>query len=813
MGTRGWLTRATIEQGWSLKTRIWAAMLALLALGLCRLPLVGVLGFEFALVLAIVGSVMGADLGASLVWRARRHSAPPALRGASPELVVLGLWAGATSLCALLLLPPLIIVSLAAFWVRNCDWLFGLRCALLMPMLSVAIASGLGVLSALVAGPRRRLHLTLPFALLVVSVLVSLAHFYSAPAVFSYNPFAGYMPGNIYDESIDLRAPFYWARLYHLSVLVAVGAVVCLGLDLRHLQVRRKAKPRTRRLAALVTALLAGAAALSLHWHSAALGFSVSTSDVQEALPGRYESEHFIIHYSADPQIADNIESIADDHEFRRAQLVRDFDVDPPGKIHSYYFANIEQKHQLMGARNVYMAKPWRHEIYMNYQQFPHSVLRHEIAHVMAGAFGDAIFEVSAGRLLGLPVFFNVGLIEGTAVAADWPDHFDKALTPHQSVKAMQELDMAPPAKRLFSTGFLAFSSARSYTLAGSYLRFLIDRYGMARLRQLYQNGGDFGAVYGRSPSTLTQEWRALIEATILPDGAAEIVRERFRRPAIFERPCPHAIARARVRMLKEAASGDYASAIRTARSVCHDVPEEPKYRLLLAAMLARGGELEEAAAIYDDIAGNGEPISSSLRAHALFKRVEISMAADKREEALGILKQIASMPVSDDARRHAQVSLTILQHQGPAGLALRSIFWGAKPGREIDRLRLVGLAAEAAAAEPTLGLTHYLVSRQLRGRGDPSATRRALLRALRGNLHPLVQREAARMLAESSYLAQAYDDVLRAAEILVQAEQPEVTRLLGYDWYERVQWAKTGSVPAEPLGWRDGVTQSGAPR
>lgn len=813
MGRRGWLTRATIEQGWSWKMRIWAGMLALLALMLCRLPLFGVLGFEFSLVMAIVGSVMGADLGSSLVWRARQHSAPAAFRDAPPERVVLGLWAGATALGSLLLLPPLVIVSLAALWVRNCDWLFGLRCFVLMPILSVAIASGLGVLAALVAGPRRRLHLALPYLLLVVSVLVSLAHFYSAPAVFSYNPFAGYMPGNLYDESIDLRAPFYWARVFHLSVLVASGALVSLGLDVACLRVKRNARPNSPRIAALLALFLAAAIAGSLHWHSGTLGFSVATADVQEALPGRFVSQHFIIHYAADPHMADNIEAIADDHEFRRAQLVRDFDVDPPGKIDSYYFANTDQKHELMGARNVYMAKPWRHEIYMNYQQFPHPVLRHEIAHVMAGAFGDSLFEVSAGTLLGLPVFFNVGLIEGTAVAADWPDHFDKPLTPHQSVKAMQELDMAPPASRLFSTGFLAFSSARSYTLAGSYLRYLIDRYGMARLRQLYQSGGDFDGVYGRSQSALTDQWQALIDTTSLPEGAAEVIRERFRRPAIFNRPCPHAIARARVRILKQAASGDYDSAIRIARRVCDDVPGEPQYRLQLAAVLARSGDLEEAAAIYREIADKGEHISSSLRAHALFKLVEISMAADQKKAAEDMLTQVADMPVPDGDLRRAQVMLQILRHQGPAGLALRSIFWDSHPGRDIDRLRLVGLAAEAAAEEPELGLTHYLVGRQLRGRGDPSATRRAFLRALQDDLHPLVRREAARLLAEASYLDQAYDDVLGAAAILVQPEQPEVTRLLGYDWYERVHWAKTGSVPAQPLGWRDGITQSGAPQ
>src|SRR5690606_36972577 len=107
-----------------------------------------------------------------------------------------------------------------------------------------------------------------------------------------------------------------------------------------------------------------------------------------------------------------------------------------------------------------------------------HQVLRHELAHVVAGEFGDPLFGVAARRVLGLPLAFNVGLIEGIAVAADWPDHFVRPLTPHQSVKAMLELGVAPPVEKLLSTGFFQFSAARSYTVAGSFLRFLLETRG-----------------------------------------------------------------------------------------------------------------------------------------------------------------------------------------------------------------------------------------------------------------------------------------------------------------------------------------------
>src|SRR5436190_18897053 len=195
-----------------------------------------------------------------------------------------------------------------------------------------------------------------------------------------------------------------------------------------------------------------------------------------------------------------------------------------------------------MGARDVEMAKPWRREIYLDHRGFPHGSLRHEIAHVVASAFGDPIFGVAAKRFAGLPVFVSPGLIEGFAVAADWPGGYDR-LTPHESVRAMQQLGVQPTIRELLSLQFLTVSSARSYMTAGSFLRFLLDTYGAPSLRRLYESGGDFEGTYGKSIATLESEWRKMIATIALPPDVVEGNRERFRAGSVFARPCPHAIA------------------------------------------------------------------------------------------------------------------------------------------------------------------------------------------------------------------------------------------------------------------------------
>src|SRR5207302_2234366 len=114
------------------------------------------------------------------------------------------------------------------------------------------------------------------------------------------------------------------------------------------------------------------------------------------------------IYYANTPEIAARIDRIARDHELRYAQVVAQLGVAPAGKLTSYYFRDGDQKARWFGARNVEMTKPWRREIYVDDQPFPHPSLRHEIAHAVASEFGDPLFGVSTERVLGVSVPFLV---------------------------------------------------------------------------------------------------------------------------------------------------------------------------------------------------------------------------------------------------------------------------------------------------------------------------------------------------------------------------------------------------------------------
>jgi hypothetical protein len=241
--------------------------------------------------------------------------------------------------------------------------------------------------------------------------------------------------------------------------------------------------------------------------------------------------------------------------------------------------------------------------------------------------------------------------------------------------------------------------------------------------------------------------------------------------------------------------------AIELLSRVCEDAPGEPSYRLELAGLYDRAERGEEADRIYRELAGEVETVSSTLRVEARFG---LARLAAKRGDIAEVRRQLAdaeALPVDDDLGRAIRAQAFAAAHAGPAGPALRDYFWPPNARTPVDSMAQLGRAAAALAAEPELGLAHYLVARNLAGRGANQEVVRGMERALALGLPgPLFEREAAIHLAAAGYLAGDLAAVERAAARLTADHQPIVTRLFGYDWLERVHWKRHGRLPDRPL-------------
>jgi hypothetical protein len=265
-----------------------------------------------------------------------------------------------------------------------------------------------------------------------------------------------------------------------------------------------------------------------------ALGHWSTASSIAKSLGGTKSGPRCTVVYPSSERDEIGKVLLADCEE-ELASVEKTLGARGPERLTAFFFADAAQKKTLMGAADTYIAKPWRSEVYLQMHAYPHPILGHEIAHVVAGGFGRGPFGI-AGAAGGL--WPNPGLIEGIAVAAS-PD--DDDLTDAQWARAMLDLSMLPPTQRIFSFGFLGESAAKSYTVAGAFVDWVITTYGAEKVRAWY-GGASIEALTGKTWPELDAAFQVSLARYTLSPEAQAVARARFGRPSVFGRRCPHVV-------------------------------------------------------------------------------------------------------------------------------------------------------------------------------------------------------------------------------------------------------------------------------
>jgi hypothetical protein len=509
-------------------------LVALLAIGF--LPLFDGPGYEQAIASGLIVPT-ATTIAASLDAFEDRHT----LRPLAPlSLVLRGLATGAL-FAALALLAAWIHV----LRVGPCAPLSGSLAFLLGPgigaLLAGAGASAIALIVGRVFAPsraRRRWASWIAGLWPLSTALVGVFLFWATPAIFAFDPFVGFFSGTLYDEVVDAWGPLL---TYRAGTLLTLGAILAFAAsagrpDVAAIDGRGAAMNGRGKLAALGALLAFGS--LTLVAYGPQLGHRTSARWIRDQLGASRVGPRCEVVYPASTSEEEAALMLRDCEEEIRAVEAR-FGARGPEMIVAFFFKDGEQKRRLMGAADTYIAKPWRAEVYLQVASYPHPVLGHELAHVIAGASAPGPFHV-AGHLGGL--IANPGLIEGVAVASS-PERDE--LTPAQWARAMKELGLLPKLGRIFSLGFLGENSSIAYTVAGSFVSFQLEQGRSAALRAWY-GGASFEQAFGRSFAQAEEEWRASLERVSLPDAALVVAKARFDRPAIWGRRCPHVVERLR---------------------------------------------------------------------------------------------------------------------------------------------------------------------------------------------------------------------------------------------------------------------------
>lgn len=698
------------------------------------LPLFGTMGYEQALAAGLFFP------GAAAIWTALELSAR---KDVSPGDGVLRGLANGTTLGLLALFVSLLHT------VRSgaCDVTSGIAYYVLTAFAGILMGGVWGALASEVARRARRRR-TVAWILGIAgplgSALVSVWRFRSSPMIFAYDSFVGYFSGTLYDTIIE---PGQALTTYRVGSLCTVTAVLALATSLDRRGKGYALRPGTR--ARQLLFVLAAGVSLYITARGESLGHHSTTASIEETLGARKNGVRCDIVYPSTVSERDAALLLRDCEEDLR-DVEQALGARGPEKITAIFFRDPAQKRVLMGAEHTYIAKPWRHEVYLQLGGYPHPVLAHELAHVVAGNFGSGPFHVGGGLIP------NPGLIEGVAVAAA-PD--DDVLTDDEWARAMKDAKILPPMRTIFSLSFLSGSSARSYTLAGSFVRFMMNAHGKDKVRAWY-GGEDISALTGKSWDELEAEYLRFLDTLTLPPSAVRVAEARFGRPGLFGRTCPHLVDELRRDADQCRDSHDFTRArVLYDAALAHDRMDLGT-RYAKAQMLARWVKEEEGRPELVALAED-ENVPSSYR--------------DRAEEALGDLDLLRGRP--EAAAHYERAHARSLDEDFVRTLEVKTLAAKDADLRPQVVSMLVGddahtpdpfvfgLALARGEARKDSPLSHYLVARQMASRNRHEDALRELDAAKARGPYPLatVTREALRMEAVS---ACALADLPRIAEL-----------------------------------------------
>ncbi len=422
---------------------------------------------------------------------------------------------------------PLAMLTVTLPWVPNCGYGIGLLFFALFPVVSVVLAVALAY--ALTAAPVRRPGRAFVLIGLAVAVLGPLYDLGLHPQFYVYNHVFGGVLGPIYDEELAIRPGLFVFRA------MTLGWAGWLGVAGRWLRLRRQgAQGRREAVCGGLLALGLGTAYL----FSGPLGINTPEAYLQRSLGGHLRTPHFDLYFDPESIAESDLLRLVDAHEYRYAWLAERLGVTVPERIASYLYPDADTKARLTGARATNVAPVWlaRPQVHVLLEDFD-DVFGHELVHVFSRTFGLPVLRASV----------SVGLVEGLAVALEPPDGRP---TPHEQVLAValkhaggdpSKITLAEDvAARLSPQGFWTGRGAVSYTTMGSFVRYLIDTYGVAAFRQVYA-WADFERVYGQPVERLAAGWQAhLLAVPVVARASAHLATRRFAVPSLFEKPCPH---------------------------------------------------------------------------------------------------------------------------------------------------------------------------------------------------------------------------------------------------------------------------------
>lgn len=352
------------------------------------------------------------------------------------------------------------------------------------------------------------------YILVVIGLFLQMAWtLWSMPQKRITHLLAGFIHGAIYDNGIAVDAGILYARCSHAFIALAL-----LSLALYHRRIGRG-------LACAALLLAIGTAWKAAQFPSTSHGIAA----LNALMPETKSSRFFTLHYSRSKsaQSLKLIDQIFASAEFHTQDIARQLLIDE-SHVDIYIYPSRYDKKLWFGGDGTDITDVKTPSVHIIAETWPHETLRHELVHAMASSFA----------FFGLGFHPNMAFTEGLAVALA---PTEEEISLHAGAANILRSQKVDPLK-LFSPLFWGESGRRAYTVAGSLIKFLIDHYGIAKVKQLY-SGSSWQETFGKESATVVGDWKSFLEQTYA-DKTEDLTAEAlYRYPGLLYDQCPHSKA------------------------------------------------------------------------------------------------------------------------------------------------------------------------------------------------------------------------------------------------------------------------------
>lgn len=348
--------------------------------------------------------------------------------------------------------------------------------------------------------------------LLFLSVLVGqlLISFWFFPQKRLVHLAFGFLHGPIYDRLIYLDEGVLYARLGHALLGLAL---CCLPL-------------RGERRGASGSLLLLALLAFFMSQGSASLG--LGHDDLKKRLDLSRSGPGYEVYFSKKlfERKKDRLETLFQEIKFHREDLAQLLKIDPLPLVKIYVYDDARQKKLAFGGGATDVTDVVSPSIHIKLEGPNHPSLRHELVHALVS---DIAYH-------GLGFHPNMAFTEGLAVALA-PSK--RRLSLHEAALSILDSKRIENLAGLFSPLFWRFSGGRAYAVAGSFIRYAIDEYGIEKVLALY-SGASMAKTFAKPEGLILDEYETFLRTHFDLEKIKLEAEVLYRDEGVLKDLCPH---------------------------------------------------------------------------------------------------------------------------------------------------------------------------------------------------------------------------------------------------------------------------------